>query len=212
MSASQQPLAGERWARFLAAFACGYLAMLPSAAQLIGVACLVTLVMRWPPAPWQPLGVRRVLASYPPFAVLWFVLMGGYLWALHALGHSIPPQSTLTRLAENGASDPSFAFLLLVVVVWAPVVEEIIFRGYLFAALRVSVPMWATHLLTAGLFGLVHGLDYALPIGVLALLFGYLRHRCGSLLPSIFAHALHNGLTVALTVCWPEHLEWLYPK
>ncbi|NJR42338.1 MAG: CPBP family intramembrane metalloprotease, partial [Akkermansiaceae bacterium] len=34
------------------------------------------------------------------------------------------------------------------------------------------------------------------PIGVLSLLFGYLRQRHGSLWPSVLAHALHNALTL----------------
>mgnify|MGYP001566827949 CR=1 FL=1 len=65
--------------------------------------------------------------------------------------------------------------------------------------------------ITAAAFGAVHGLPYALPIGLLGCLFGWLRVRHGSLLPAMFAHALHNSLIVLVTVAWPESLTLLYP-
>jgi membrane protease YdiL (CAAX protease family) len=36
--------------------------------------------------------------------------------------------------------------------------------------------------------------------------------RHGSLWPSVFAHAVHNAVTVVITVAWPETLELLYPR
>ncbi len=101
---------------------------------------------------------------------------------------------------------------MLTIVVLAPVFEEIVFRGYVFGALRTLMPPVATQLLTAVLFGLAHGWQYAFPIGVLALLFGWLRARYDALLPAIVAHAVHNGLTVGVTLAWPETLTWMYPS
>ena len=60
--------------------------------------------------------------------------------------------------------------------------------------------------------GLAHGLDHALPIGVLSLLFGHLRAKHGALSPSIVAHALHNAVTVSLILSWPELLDLLYVR
>lgn len=166
----------------------------------------------WPPAaPWLPLRARFVLGRYLPFAAVWLAATIGYLHLLHALGHAIPPQPQLLELADQGLGHPRFWLLVAGIVVAAPVCEELIFRGYLFTALRSVAPSVVAQSLTAGLFGLVHGFAYALPIGGLGLLFGHLRERTGALTPPMLAHAVHNGLTVALAVCWPAHLQWMYP-
>lgn len=180
--------------------------------MLIGLGMLALLVIAWPPAvPWRPAAAGRVLLVYVPFAVVWLAGVALYLKVAHELGHTVPVQERLAELAEKGASTPHLFWLCLGIVFVAPLAEEVLFRGYLFTALLRVLPSWATQVATAVLFGLVHGLPYALPIGVLALLFGWLRARYASLLPCVLAHTVHNGLTVALTLSWPEHLKLLYP-
>lgn len=180
----------------------------------LGMVLLVVLALLWPPAVrWRPLAAGRVLLSYLPFAVLWFAFVWLYLHGLAALGHTVAPQPMLQELARDGAASEQFGLKVVGIVVLAPFFEELLFRGYLFSAcVAARLPNVATQLLVAALFGLVHGLDYALPIGVLALLFGWLRQRHDALLPSMFAHAVHNGLTVAVTLVWPGHLDILYPR
>ncbi|MFN3240936.1 MAG: lysostaphin resistance A-like protein [Planctomycetota bacterium] len=188
------------------------LAVLLGADWRVGCLMAVTCVMVFPPAPWRPIGWPRVLASYGVWLLLWVAFAAAYLRVMVALGHRVEPQPQLLELATHGAGLPAFWLHVLVIVGVAPLVEEIIFRGYLFAAVENTLPKWGAHLLVASLFGLAHGLDHALPIAVLALVFGYLRQRQGSLLPSICAHALHNGLTVAAIVCWPGLLDLLYAR
>ena len=72
-------------------------------------------------------------------------------------------------------------------------------------------PRWAVALTTL-VFGLAHGLPYALPVGLLGAFFGWLAVRHGSLLAPIAAHTLHNGVVVAVTVLWPESLDLLYQR
>lgn len=83
------------------------------------------------------------------------------------------------------------AFTMLVIV--APIAEEIIFRGYLLAKLRARLPLWVAILITSLLFALVHfawnvGIDtFALSI-VLCLLVVWSK----SLWPAILLHMLKN--------------------
>lgn len=180
---------------------------------VIGLFLLAILAAAWPPAvPWRPVAALRVLLVYVPFAVVWLAGVTLYLQVAHALGFTVPVQPQLAEIAAKGTSTPDLPVLCLAIVVVHPLAEEILFRGYLFTALLRALPSWATQLVTAVVFGLVHGLHYALPIGVLALLFGWLRARHASLLPSILAHTVHNGLCVVITVAWPQYLELLYPK
>ncbi len=178
-----------------------------------GVLAVVACAAIWPPrVPWRPLAARRGLLGYVPFALVWLVFVVVYLRIANACGFVIPPQPTLETMATQGTAMPGFVLAVFGIVVVAPVVEEVLFRGYLFTALDLVLPRWATQIATATVFGLLHGPAYALPIGVLSLYFGWQRAKNGSLLPSILAHAVHNGLTVAVTVLWPGHLEHLYPR
>jgi len=79
----------------------------------------------------------------------------------------------------------------------APVVEELVFRGFMWEALRRALPPWATWLGTSVLFAAYH-IDpaQALPLLFTALALGWVRWTTGSLWPCIGVHALNNGLGV----------------
>lgn len=81
------------------------------------------------------------------------------------------------------------------VVVLAPVVEELIFRGVIFSGFQKNYsPFWAI-LLSALLFALFHLNPWQFgPTFLLGLLLGLVRLRTGSLIAAIFTHALHNGM------------------
>jgi len=79
-------------------------------------------------------------------------------------------------------------------VVWAPIFEELAFRGLLYPTLRLRLPAWPAALLSAAIFAVAHG--YGLQ-GFLAVCWsgaawalGYERTR--SLLPGMVAHAASN--------------------
>ena len=81
-------------------------------------------------------------------------------------------------------------------VVWAPIFEELAFRGLLFPTLRLRMPGWTAALLSAGLFGVAHGYGLqgfaAVTWSGMIWALGYQRTR--SLLPGMLAHAGSNLL------------------
>lgn len=84
--------------------------------------------------------------------------------------------------------------MAVLIVIGAPVVEELAFRGMLFAALtkRGVRPEWVI-VITAGLFSLFHLEPVRIPLlFALGLVFGYLRWKTRSLGAPIIAHALNN--------------------
>lgn len=182
------------------------------AMALAGVAVLAFAVLLPPAVAWRPVRAAAVLRAYVVFALPWLVLLVLYLRLLAAAGAPAPPQPLLQQLAEHGTALPHFWLVVGAAVLLAPLVEEVLFRGYLLGTLLQAMRPWPAQLLTAAAFGLVHGPYYALPIGCLSLLFGWLRCRYRALLPSVLAHGVHNGLTIAVTVAWPGHLQWLYPR
>jgi membrane protease YdiL (CAAX protease family) len=92
-------------------------------------------------------------------------------------------------------------------VIWAPLFEEVIFRGLLYPTLRLTLPVWPAALATGAIFAGAHGYGV---IGFAAVAWsgavwavGY--ERTGSLLPGMVAHALSNLMS---TVSFVVLLRW----
>ena len=101
---------------------------------------------------------------------------------------------------------------ILRVVILAPIVEELIFRGIIFSGFqRIYPASWAIFF-SALLFALFHLNPWQLgPTFLLGLLLGFIRLRTGSLLAAMFTHALHNGM-IFLSVYYHEaykNMGWL---
>jgi membrane protease YdiL (CAAX protease family) len=89
----------------------------------------------------------------------------------------------------------ALAFMAPVVVVVAPIGEEIFFRGFLHKALRRRLPMWGAAILSSILFGLVHVHPVLIPaLFVVGLGLALLYERQQSLLAPVVAHATFNVL------------------
>jgi len=91
----------------------------------------------------------------------------------------------------------ALATSLLVLAVLAPLVEELIFRGLLYGWIAGRWNSVAAWIVSSVAFAVAHyepaHIVLVLPLGIL---FGYLRRRTGSLLPSLAAHIVNNGFAV----------------
>lgn len=88
----------------------------------------------------------------------------------------------------------------VVVIVVAPIVEELMFRGVGFGLMRPYGARVAI-LGTAVAFAAIHGLFEALPVLFLfAAGLAWLRERTGSVYPCILLHGAFNGIAVAASV------------
>jgi membrane protease YdiL (CAAX protease family) len=90
---------------------------------------------------------------------------------------------------------------LLEYVVFAPVFEELAFRGLLYAILRRRFSFMPAALISAGIFAAAHGYGV---IGFTSVfwsgwLWAWIYEKTGSLLPGMIAHAANN-LLVCLSV------------
>ena len=97
--------------------------------------------------------------------------------------------------------DPILLLLLFTLAtIWAPLCEELVFRGALFRHMRARLAVPIAALLSAMVFGLMHG--YAalqlIPVTILGFNFALLRAWRGSLIGPIFAHALNNAVVLGL--------------
>lgn len=107
-------------------------------------------------------------------------------------------QTTLDDLNAEHSTLATLAVAFLVVVV-APVAEEIFFRGFVFRSLRSSLTLWPAAIAAGLLFGLVHlptGPEAVPMLAVLGVIFCLVYEKTGSLYPVIGLHAFNNTIAV----------------
>lgn len=156
------------------------------------------LGLRRTPGFWWSVGVAiACYVGYLVVAAMWVAFVGAT-----KRGHD---------LLEVVGERPPFVVTAIIVVgacVGAPLVEELLFRGFLFRALT----SWRGHLVGAlvssAVFGVLHGLSVAakmLPVlATLGFFLCVLYRRTGSILPGMGLHAFQNSLAtgVALGLRW----------
>ena len=95
----------------------------------------------------------------------------------------------------------SAAFLIVLV---APVAEEVFFRGFFFGGLRTRLPFVFAALLSGVFFGAIHlttgNIAVGVQLSVLGIVLAYLYERSGSLWSPIALHAINNALAFAVLV------------
>ena len=104
--------------------------------------------------------------------------------------------------AESGVSaePPVTVSLVLSGLVLAPIVEETIFRGLLFALLTTSI-----------LFVLMHGAGAPFILGMLGVSVGLVMARTDNLIYPILMHMIHNSGLLLPTVTDGGKVEYLIP-
>ena len=93
----------------------------------------------------------------------------------------------------NTGFDRIVAFLAL--VVFAPIAEEIIFRGWLYGKLRKTIAAPAAIILVSFLFGFLHGqLNVGITVGIMSIAMCVEREMTGTIYASILTHMIKNGI------------------
>lgn len=112
-----------------------------------------------------------------------------------------PPQNPMIDLVANGDALVIVLFLALATV-WAPVVEETLFRGSLYRHMRARHGAFVCAAATALLFAFMHsyGPLMVAPLITLGFTFAMIREWRGSLIGAVTAHCLHNSTLMVLTL------------
>ena len=113
----------------------------------------------------------------------------------------------------------NIAITPITVCILAPVLEEYIFRGRVFSLLHHSTSALKSAMLTALLFGVVHGSPQVIVEGFVAgLIFSYAYLVKGSIITPIILHMCNNAIGYALIILsyqdrsiaevLSEHINW----
>lgn len=123
-----------------------------------------------------------------------------FLFSL-AYGLIVRPKDPQKVVDQLGADNNTLLLVVgaLVVIVVAPICEELFFRGFLYRVLRLRMGFWVAGVLDGLVFGLVHASSTsisALPVlAFLGLVFCYVYERTGTLYATIALHALNNTIS-----------------
>jgi membrane protease YdiL (CAAX protease family) len=161
--------------------------------------------LRWRHAALRALGLVRPKLRDALFAIVGvLVYFGLYAVAVGALGAVVHidmnQQQDIGFQEVRGVLPLVMTFVSLVVL--PPLVEETVFRGFLFSGLR-KYGFWVALLVTSVLFALPHLLETSdgkllwvagIDTFVLSVVLCYLRERTGRLWAGIGVHALKNGV------------------
>jgi len=155
---------------------------------------------------WQ-FGLRRPGVGWLSAGGLLVALLLAFVVVSAIWAAAVNPEKEklLEQLGSNEGAGLLLASAALTCVV-APICEELLFRGYVFTALRNWHGTWPAAIVTALVFGGVHaGSAPALDLVPLAALgFGLclLYRYTGSLYPCMAAHSLNNSIAFASLEGW----------
>ena len=129
---------------------------------------------------------NALIYSLVAYVILYLVL------TVYSYVFQISPPEEFIKLIKA----TPFILNFLMVVIGAPIVEELLFRGFLFTQLKTTkLGVNGSIILTSLIWTSIH-LQYDLflliPIFFLGLLLGYLMHKYNSLYLVIIVHAVHN--------------------
>lgn len=117
-----------------------------------------------------------------------------------ALSKFSPGSSAHLAMPDNFGAAVAFSVLA---VIFAPVAEELVFRGWIFTRLRQNFSFLTTLLLTSAVFAALHYESthfYALAIFPVGLALGAIRETTGSVKPAIAFHAFNNLIACGLSL------------
>jgi membrane protease YdiL (CAAX protease family) len=188
-----------------------------AAAILLGIFLPAVAAVLWiSPRPEKTLRLGILSASeavsVAGVSLSFAMLAGGFFeWLLRS--ERIPP--TLVELLEREEmlfreifrleSGSDLLVVAMVLIVIAPLAEELLFRGIFQGSLERAIGHWPGILITALSFGILHGRVRFIPVSLLGLLMGYMVMRTNALTAGLAAHSINNLTILFLSQLFAWH-------
>jgi membrane protease YdiL (CAAX protease family) len=134
---------------------------------------------RFKPSAWK--WMLAAIGAYLLFSIIYIAIFGA------------PHQKDI---AEDFGTVP---VQVLLIVVAAPISEEVCFRGMLFGGLRERLPRLAAALISGLIFGGLHattGISAVPPLIIFGFVLALLYEKTGSIIPGILLHMLNNSVAL----------------
>ncbi|MEP6808934.1 MAG: type II CAAX endopeptidase family protein [Chthoniobacterales bacterium] len=144
-------------------------------------------------------GVVLLLAAYPLVILADLVMQ-------RALGSPSSRQNIVEIFNDSQTLEQRVLIIILAVAI-APLVEEFVFRFFLYGVIKRYLGRFAGVIISAALFAAVHGhIPSALPLFVLGSCLALAYEWSGSILVSMTMHAIFNSLTL-VALAFPDLIQ-----
>lgn len=163
--------------------------------------------------PAELFGLRRLsflkaagvaIISIIPLYVIVAIIAGLVATMAKGILPDLQPQETV-KAFKSAEGLPVKVMMGVAAVIVAPLVEETVFRGFIYGVLKRYTDGWFAALCSSLLFAIVHmHLGSLVPLFVLALGLCAAYERTGSLLVPMWMHALFNGVSTTLLLLFPD--------
>jgi membrane protease YdiL (CAAX protease family) len=168
----------------------------------VGLAVLIVARLRGGPnwrdlIAWRPWSLR---GNGPRF---WLIIGAALVYGFaadFALGYFYPQSEAWFTMPEDKVAA---VILVVLAVVVAPIVEELVFRGWIFTRLRQNFSFAAALLGSSIIFAALHYEAthlYAVAVFPVGLALGAIRELAGSVKPTIAFHAFNNLIACGLSL------------
>ncbi len=139
-------------------------------------------------------GIAGYLTMLPAFLLIVFLVtrVSDYL------GYQ-PPVHPLMNIFFKEPNPFIVGGVVVLAVLVAPVIEEIVFRGFIYSAIKKRAGAALAITVTSALFSLLHMSVFSfLPIFFLGIVLAYLYEKTGLLISSITLHVIHNSILISM--------------
>jgi membrane protease YdiL (CAAX protease family) len=168
---------------------------------------------------WRTLGWRRITRPNggPPRSPWLFFFAGcGLSLAVLILTYKMQPPEDVPIEELFHYKNTAMLFMAMAVLI-APLVEETVFRGYLYPLFAKTFGVASSVILTGILFGLMHGAQLGWTWGLVLVLvavgviFTLVRARTGSVYASFLLHLGYNSMIALITILGTQNFTKLTP-
>ena len=191
-------------------------------AVVVGVATAMFLLMmlfisvmlrvRYQAPFWRTVGWRALRPrTLPPAAGMFLLVLGGIGLALAVILLNVIFKAKSKLPIEEMFRDRQGVFLLMAMgILLAPVVEETIFRGYIYPVIARSWGVAVGVIATGTVFGLMHapqlkgGTAQIVTLIVVGIVLTWVRAKTGTVLASFLVHLSYNSFLFLLTYAATE--------
>lgn len=150
----------------------------------------LAILYRAPRIPELARGALILLAAAP----ILYVELPVLIQVVYALNNQIAPLQPIVETLRDTRDPMLWGCAIFSVVIVAPIVEEFVFRGLLYTGIRRGTNPIIAIVVSAGLFGLVHGVWSAIVVtALLGALLAIVYERTRSLVAPTIMHALFNA-------------------
>lgn len=116
--------------------------------------------------------------------------------------------NTSSNISVNG-DIKTFIFLFISMVVLAPIIEELFFRGLLYNELNKRRSLLFSMIISSLFFGILHGFTF-IQTSIMGIIFALIYQVTGNIKISIASHALNNFLALIFATFNVDKIESLY--